>query len=317
MTAQPQTPVARLKAWGRHLLPDRYERALVYYRTYGRIPRVQGAELWSEKVNVRVLYDRRPIIATMVDKLAAREHVARVAPGLRLPRLYWSGTDVAELADLDLEANWVLKPNHRSGDVYLGRGPVRDVAALREATAGWLEEFQFRREWAYARARRLLMVEEHLGNPDQTPDDYKFFAFDGKVKCVEVHRSRFSGHVARFYSPDWEPLQAKSGVAQATLQPAPAGLEEMLAMAEALSEGIDFVRVDLYNVGGTVYFGELTPYPSSGHYRFDPPSFDAELCLAWSLPPEVLAAASAPPLVEACRRLLEQSLVKWRGPGDV
>ena len=38
----------------------------------------------------------------------------------------------------------------------------------------------------------------------------------------------------------------------------------MLKIAEKLSQGIKFLRVDLYNVNGNIYFSEFTFYPSSG-----------------------------------------------------
>ena len=41
-----------------------------------------------------------------------------------------------------------------------------------------------------------------------------------------------------------------------------------------LSVGFKFLRVDLYNVNGKVYFGELTFYPASGMGAFTPESWD-------------------------------------------
>lgn len=301
-----------LKVWARKRLPDRYERALHYYDAYGRLPRVNGAQTWSEKLNVRVLYDRRPVIAMMADKLAAREYAASAAPTLRAPALAWSGTDVAELAALSLPDDWVLKPNHRSGNVYFGHGPVRDVAALQQATEGWLEEFHYCREWSYSQARRLLLVEERLGGCDRPPDDYKFFAFDGVVMFLQHHAGRFSDHASRHYTPDWQPLPVKTVLPLTPVRPPPTALGEMVAAAEALSKGIDFVRVDLYEHLGAAYFGELTAYPGSGLAPFQPPSYDLEAGRAWTLPPEVLKAARRRPLLEGARRAFERSLVLGR-----
>lgn len=38
----------------------------------------------------------------------------------------------------------------------------------------------------------------------------------------------------------------------------------MVKLAEQLSQDELFLRVDLYNVKGKIYFGELTLYPGSG-----------------------------------------------------
>ena len=51
----------------------------------------------------------------------------------------------------------------------------------------------------------------------------------------------------------------------------------MLEVAHELSKDFPFVRVDLYNVGGKIYVGELTFYPWSGYVQFTPENFDFEL----------------------------------------
>ncbi len=58
----------------------------------------------------------------------------------------------------------------------------------------------------------------------------------------------------------------------------------MTEIAVALAGSYDFMRVDLYSVDEDVFFGELTPYPSSGLERFRPGSFDSQLGAKWKLP---------------------------------
>ena len=66
--------------------------------------------------------------------------------------------------------------------------------------------------------------------------------------------------------------------------PMPTNFKEMLRIAEKLSEDFPFVRVDLYNVGGKIYFGELTFYPWSGYVQYTPDSFDFKLGEKFLLP---------------------------------
>ena len=298
----------RVKRWGRQRLPDRYERALLYYDAFGRLPRWRDAQLWSEKINLRVVLDRRPVIAMMGDKLAMRDYAIQTVPSLRAPAVLWSGTDVADLAHVSLPPDWVLKPNHRSGDVYFGSGPVDDVSGLRRATSGWLDEFRYCREWCYSQARRLLVVEERIGGLEAAPEDYKFFAFDGEVFTVQHHVSRFTGHAIRHYTPDWAPLEVTCTKPLAAVLAPPPALADMLAAARALSRGLDFVRVDLYDDQGTAVFGELTPYVGSAFAPFVPAAFDTQLGEAWALPPEVTIAMGRPG-AEVFRRALEEALV--------
>jgi len=58
----------------------------------------------------------------------------------------------------------------------------------------------------------------------------------------------------------------------------------MLEIAETLAAGHDFLRVDLYDVGGHVYFGELTVYPHSGFDPITPPEWDSVLGSLWRDP---------------------------------
>ena len=44
-----------------------------------------------------------------------------------------------------------------------------------------------------------------------------------------------------------------------------------------LCKDFKFVRVDLYNICGEIYFGELTFYPASGYGKFTEEKWDIEL----------------------------------------
>ena len=57
----------------------------------------------------------------------------------------------------------------------------------------------------------------------------------------------------------------------------PENLSRMIEIARILSQDFPFVRVDLYNIHGKIYFGELTFYPWSGYVKFNPFEFDEKL----------------------------------------
>jgi teichuronopeptide biosynthesis TupA-like protein len=267
-------------------LPLRVKRAVLYREAHGRGPAGRSPQTFTEKVNWRVVNDRRPLIGQLGDKLAMRAYAARVCPAVRVPRVLWTGTDVGELAAAGLPERWVLKPNHGSMRVHLGSGPP-DVAALRRVTAGWLDEplYRERGEWIYSQARRLLLAEEFLGRAGEPPADHKFLVFGGRVRLVQVDTGRFGGgHQRRLYTPDWTPLTVREHVPPGPVTPAPPSLPAMTAIAETLGQEFDFIRVDLYDVAGEIWFGELTPYPGGGLDPFDP-ELDRRLGREWELPP--------------------------------
>ncbi|MCF6743610.1 hypothetical protein E9529_04855 [Blastococcus sp. KM273128] len=159
-------------------------------------------------------------------------------------------------------------------------------AATVAATRDWLRDDQsvLLGEWAYSRARKLLVVEEAIGG-GALLDDYKFFVFDGQVAAIQVDRGRSTRlHSRSFYTPDWEPLPVQKTLPGGPPTPAPAELAGMLRAAEVLGRSFDFMRVDLYGTGGQIWFGELTPYPGGRVTPFEPASFDAWLGSRWALP---------------------------------
>lgn len=124
-----------------------------------------------------------------------------------------------------------------------------------------------------------------MGDPGSPPSDYKFFVIYGEVAAIQVDTGRHAVHRRRVYFPDWSVTEVQLGPHElAPLQPPPPNLDRMIAIAAELGAEFDFIRIDLYNVNGEVYFGEVTPYPSGGLDRFIPSSFDTELGAKWKLP---------------------------------
>jgi hypothetical protein len=285
--------VSVMHVWAKRLgwvalnrLPDRQKRAVLYFRAFGGRPRLNDPQTFNQKLNWRILNDRRPIIAIMGDKLAMKDHVAERCPEVRIPQTLWAGTDVGELARMDLPKRWVLKPNHSSARVCFGSGPA-DTQELRRVTAGWLDETLYaeRCEWAYSQARRLLFVEEFIGSPDETPTDYKFLIFHGVTRLIQVDYDRFGKHRRRNYDGDWNPFPHDDPLTPlAPVVPRPPTFEAMRAFATRIAGDLDFLRVDLYEAGGEVWFGELTPYPAAGLEGWTPNDLDGELGKYWSLP---------------------------------
>lgn len=267
-------------------LPVGIERRLLFLYYNRRLPHFGRPVSFSDKVNWRILNDRRPLLEWTCDKLAMKEYAEKAGlERLRVPRTFWSGSDLDELRTVGLPAHWVLKPNHRSGLVYFGSGQA-DPRELASVTATWLDPFESSklREWAYAKARPVFLVEELLGPPGSPPPDYKIFVFDGEPDLIEMV-NRYDGNQQRMYRTDWSPLDLLYGPQEiAPIAPRPPDLDLMLEIARQLGKPFDFIRVDLYDVAGSIVFGELTPYPCGGLERFRPASFDVELGEKWRLP---------------------------------
>lgn len=104
--------------------------------------------------------------------------------------------------------------------------------------------------------------------------DYKFFCFNGVPQYCQVIRDRHKKETIDFYNMSWKhqefvglnPL-ARNGDSPVECPP---HFDLMKRLCRQLSEGIPFVRVDLYVVGDKVYFGEMTFFPASGLGVFEP-----------------------------------------------
>ena len=110
--------------------------------------------------------------------------------------------------------------------------------------------------------------------------DYKFFCFNGKVRFFKVDFGRFVEYHANYYSPEGELLE----LGEQSFEPdpnypieLPNNLKEMISLAEKLSVNEPFLRVDLFNVNGNIYFGEPTFYPASGLGKLTTEEADKEI----------------------------------------
>ncbi|MDQ2811084.1 MAG: hypothetical protein M3Z75_04190 [Actinomycetota bacterium] len=267
-------------------LPAGLERRLLFGYYNRKLAHFSRPVTFSDKVNWRILNDRRPLLEWTCDKLAMKEYARQAGcDSLHVPRTIWSGSDIRDLWSAKLPEHWVLKPNHRSGLIYFGHGQANHQE-LAKVTATWLDPFESHtmHEWAYATARPAFLAEELLGPPGSPPSDYKIFVFGGNPEIIEMV-NRYDGNQQRLYRPDWSPLDVLYGPQGiAPVAPPPPDLDRMLAIAQQLGQPFDFIRVDLYDVGGSIVFGELTPYPCGGLERFRPASFDRELGEKWQLP---------------------------------
>ena len=267
-------------------LPLSTKRRLYYIKAHRRFPRFKSPETFNEKVNWRIINDRRDEISWTCDKLRMKAFAEQSDTTVKVPKTLWSGVDITELANFDFPERWILKANHRSQCVFPGQG-VPDMSILQAATNDWLENWQAEQlgEWAYAYARPLILLEEWIGKGQEAPSDYKFFVFNGRVELVQLDQNRFSGHQVGLYDREWSPLGAAKGLWQdAPIVPAPVHLLEMIEIAEKLGKKFDFMRIDLFDTEFGVFFGETTPYPGGGLSPFNPRSFDLELGRKWNLP---------------------------------
>lgn len=264
--------------------PDKFYLYLKFRYEMGQWPNLKKPKTFNEKLNWLKLHDRNPEYTKMVDKLGVKDYVCkRLNPSLVIPTLaVW---DVPEYIEWDkLPDRFVLKTTHGGGGTSviicrdkssLDKQSV--LEKLRKAMAS--DIYKTFREWPYKNVVHKVFAEQYLDGGDDLYD-YKFFCFNGKVRFFKIDFGRFVEHHANYFDPAGKIMpfgESRYMPDFSKKLPMPDNLNEMLCTAEKLAEGIPFVRVDLYNVKGRVYFGEMTFFPAGGMEPFSPKEWDAIL----------------------------------------
>lgn len=129
------------------------------------------------------------------------------------------------------------------------------------------------REWPYKNVQRKIICEQYMG---ENLTDYKNYCFNGKLQYTFVweNESRKDGrkpqaYFTGAYDRNWEKSEIEIDYpTRDVLVEKPACYDEMVRIAEAMSAGIPFVRVDCYIINGRVYVGEMTFFPWGGFMKF-------------------------------------------------
>lgn len=249
-------------------LPRELSAALTYREFHGRWPDLSNPRRFSEYVVLQKLRGDHATFARLSDKIAAKAFVAeRIGPAFVVPTL-WSGVALPPGGPPGCPFPFILKASHGSGMYAPVRGPAEaDWDRLRATTAGWMATDwpAWLQEGWYNRIERRILAEPLLGDGTEAPTDYKFLVFGGRAALVQVARARFRRVLQSFYSLDWvrQPFDSRVEHDPEDL-PRPPHLAEMIAAAEALGQGFDFVRVDFYDLPDGPRFGELTFSPWAG-----------------------------------------------------
>ena len=137
----------------------------------------------------------------------------------------------------------------------------------------------------YSTIPRKIIAEKYLETSLGELQDYKFLCFNGKPYFCWVDLGRFKKHTRTVFNMNWERqewTQSHCGTYEGTIEK-PLGFEKMVELAKILSYGFAQVRVDLYNVNGKIYFGEMTFTNGSGLDPIVPEEYDYVLGQLWSI----------------------------------
>ena len=260
-------------AW---LFPDKLYLQLLFKQCMGYSLNLDNPQTFSEKLQWLKLYNRKPEYTQMVDKYAVKEYVANII-GIEyiIPTIgVWDRVE-----DIDFESlpnRFVLKTTHGGGScgvVICKDKTAFDIDFCKKKLKKSLRQNIYRelREWPYKDVRPRIIAEKYVVDNKGELNDFKFFCFNGDPKVMLYATERRTSVRFDYYDKDFNHLPFEQGGPNSSkVLSKPQNMDKMISLATKLSQNIPHVRVDLYDVDGQIYFGELTFFDSSGFAEFEP-----------------------------------------------
>lgn len=270
------------------IVPDKIFLSVKFRLYMGEKLNLKSPKTFNEKLQWLKIYSKKhPEYTKMVDKVAVKDYVSTIiGDQYIIPTLgVWDKVD-----DIDWDSlpnQFVVKATGDSGDIVVCRD--KSTFNIEEAVAK-LKRFEGRvywrttREYPYRGVPPRYIAEKYMEDVScedidfHELKDYKIFCFDGEPKFLFVASDRQKENEETkfdFFDLKWNHLPIRNGHPNSdeNIQK-PEHLDEMIKIAKKLSKGIPHVRVDLYDTGDSVYFGELTFFHWSGLEHFEPIEWD-------------------------------------------
>lgn len=264
----------------------------IYFRLKTKMKlNLDNPKRYSEKIQLRKLNYNNPLYILCADKYKVREYIKEKIGDEYLIPLYFAKKEITK-EDLEkLPNQFVLKTNNASKTniIVNDKEKINIDDVVKKMNKFIKYKFGYRTfELFYNEIDPLIIAEKYIGTENQVPNDYKFHCFrqlDGKVKIlVQVDVGRFSdNHYMAYFDETWnmQPFGIEERKRSTTFAK-PKNLSKMIEISKKLSKDFDYVRVDLYEVRGKIYFGELTFTDGSGYDVLQPDKYDIEWGTYWN-----------------------------------
>ena len=264
-----------------NFIPDKIYLKIKFYLLMGKKLDLENPKTFNEKLQWLKIYDHNPKYSDLVDKYEVRQYISKILGEDYLIPLIGVYNSYDEIDFDSLPNQFVLKPNHTSGDIFICKNK-NDInhEALKKEINKWIkrEYYWLHREWPYKNIEPKIICEKLIiDESGEDLKDYKVMCFNGEPKCIFVCIDRHTptGLKINFYDTDWNLMPFKRHYPNSEKMIAkPKNFEKMIEFSKVLSRDFPFVRVDFYEVNDHLYFGELTFYPGAGFEEFEPEEYD-------------------------------------------
>ena len=266
------------------MLPERVYIKLKYYKTIGAHLNLKEPKRLTEKIQWLKLFNRKKEHILIADKYLVRDFIAKeVGEDYLIPLLY-SLKSESDITDKMLIKNSIIKCNHDSSGGIIIREKLPDLSKIKKEFKKRLRSNHYyqSKEWQYKDMVPKILIEKLLLNKNKKiPNDFKFHCFHGEPKFVYCSLDREGENYRKIYDINWEKIDVTWKPSNQEIRKGPEinrpnSLNEMLEISKKLSANLAYCRIDLYDVDGKIYFGEITLHPHGGFEEIQPPKYDYE-----------------------------------------
>jgi len=241
---------------------------------------LENPQTFNEKLNWMKLYYRFPTLTNLVDKHEVKLIVSNlIGADFVIPEIgvydNWGDVNFDKIAE-----PFVIKTTHSSGVIVL----VNDKSAInwrsikKKIKKSLRHNYFYRnREWPYKDIKPRILIEKLIKDPVEVNlPVFKFFCFSGEPFIVQtIKNDKTSYETIDYFDMGWNRLELSQNFANSDIPlPKPSNFEEMKRIAKKLAGTHPFIRVDLYSVGGKIYFSEYTFFSDAGYTKFHPENWD-------------------------------------------
>lgn len=242
---------------------------------------------FTEKIQYIKLFGKNnEIQAILADKYLVRDWIKEKIGEEYLIPLIGVYDKFSDINFDDLPNSFVIKCNHDSGSVTVVKDKNKvDWKKLRYKYDYHVKTnfYYFTLESHYSLIQPKIIIEQYLETSNEDVPDYKFLCFNGEPCYCWVDTDRFIEHKRNLYDLDWNLMDWQVGKYKKNKKIIkPNNFNEMLDLVKNLCIDIPHVRVDLYDINGKIYFGEMTFTSESGFGYIDP-NHDLMLGNLWKI----------------------------------
>ena len=261
---------------------------------------LDNPKTFNEKIQWLKLYYHNPIMTKYVDKYETKALIAKKIGDEHIIPTYGVWDKFEDINFDILPSQFVLKTTHGGGSlgvvVCTDKSTFDRETAKKKLESSLVSDYYKYREWAYKEVPRKILAEKFMCDDSENNrdgiSDYKFYCYNGAPKFLYMSQGLEVHETARisFLTLDWQfaPFRRSDFRPFEQLPSKPKKFDEMIQICKKLSEGLPFVRVDLYEINEIVYFSELTFYPCNGSMPFYPQEWDLKTGEMLTLPNKIV-----------------------------